>query len=164
MIILVSDTSVLIDLERGGLLEAVFSCGLTLVVPDALYQKELETENGPYLKSLGLGVVALTPAEVSLAQQLKIQRKALSLPDCFALCCSMRPNHVLLSGDKALRNEGKNQGCQVYGVLWLLDQMAASGAVETSTLFTGLNAITAHSRTRLPIAEVKIRLQAWDPN
>lgn len=34
MIVLVSDTSVLIDLERGGLLEAAFSCGLTMVVPD----------------------------------------------------------------------------------------------------------------------------------
>ena len=27
MIVLVSDTSVLIDLERGGLLEAAFACG-----------------------------------------------------------------------------------------------------------------------------------------
>ncbi len=27
MIVLVSDTSVLIDLERGGLLEAEFACG-----------------------------------------------------------------------------------------------------------------------------------------
>ncbi len=76
----------------------------------------------------------------------------------------MRPNHVLLSGDKALRNEAKNRGCQVYGVLWLLDQMAASGAVDTSTLFTGLSAIIAHSRTRLPTTEVNARLQAWDPN
>ncbi|MCW3618671.1 hypothetical protein K6Y76_37205, partial [Burkholderia cenocepacia] len=63
MIILVSDTSVLIDLERGGLLEAAFSCGLTMAVPDLLYERELETENGPLLRKLGLGVVALTPDE-----------------------------------------------------------------------------------------------------
>jgi hypothetical protein len=60
MIILVSDTSILIDLERGGLLEAAFSCGMTLVVPDLLYERELADENGPYLKSLGLGVVSLS--------------------------------------------------------------------------------------------------------
>lgn len=47
MITLVSDTSVLIDLERGGLLEHAFSCDLTMVVPDLLYARELETENGP---------------------------------------------------------------------------------------------------------------------
>ena len=46
MIILVSDTSILIDLERGGLLEAAFACGLTMVVPDLLYERELEPENG----------------------------------------------------------------------------------------------------------------------
>jgi len=64
MIILVSDTSVLIDLERGGLLEQAFSCGLTMVVPDLLYARELEPDNGPLLRKLGLGVVALNPDEV----------------------------------------------------------------------------------------------------
>ena len=45
MIVLVSDTSVLIDLERGGLLEVAFSCGHQLVVPDLLYVLELEPED-----------------------------------------------------------------------------------------------------------------------
>jgi hypothetical protein len=72
MIILVSDTSVLIDLERGGLLEPSFSCGLTMVVPDLLYARELEADNGPLLRHLGLGVVALVPDEVAFAQQLRV--------------------------------------------------------------------------------------------
>ena len=38
MAILVSDTSILIDLERGELLEHAFSCGLVMAVPDLLYQ------------------------------------------------------------------------------------------------------------------------------
>jgi hypothetical protein len=66
MIILVSDTSVLIDLERGGLLEVAFSLGYPMVVPDLLYERELGAENGPYLRGLGLGVVALTAEEVEL--------------------------------------------------------------------------------------------------
>ena len=41
MIVLVSDTSVLVDLERGGLLPLAFGCGLTMVVPDLLYDREL---------------------------------------------------------------------------------------------------------------------------
>ena len=41
MKILVSDTSVLIDLERGGLLEAAFGCGHPLVVPDYPYQVQV---------------------------------------------------------------------------------------------------------------------------
>ena len=78
MIILVSDTSVLVDLERGGLLEAAFSCGLAMVVPDILYERELENQTGPYLRTLGLGVLSLTPDEVALAQQIRSERRALS--------------------------------------------------------------------------------------
>jgi hypothetical protein len=36
MKVLVSDTSVLVDLERGGLLEAVFKLPVELAVPDLL--------------------------------------------------------------------------------------------------------------------------------
>ncbi len=156
MLILVSDTSILIDLERGGLLESVFTCGLTLIVPDLLYEKELEKENGPYLRALGLGVVALTPDEVALAQAVRRQKSTLSLPDCFALCCAMRPAHALVTGDKALRNEAKARGHNVYGLLWLLDQIAASNSVDMSLLHTGLGRIAAHPRCRLP-ANLKFR-------
>jgi predicted nucleic acid-binding protein len=105
MIILVSDTSVLIDLERGGLLEPAFSCGLTMVVPDLLYARELEADNGPLLRRLGLGVVALVPDEVAFAQQLRKLQPGLSLPDCFALSCARRPGYALVTGDKLLRAE-----------------------------------------------------------
>lgn len=161
MIILVSDTSVLIDLERGGLLEASFSCGLTMVVPDLLYQRELESDNGPLLKRLGLGVVALDPDEVTFAQQLRRLRPGLSLPDCFALSCARRPDHALVSGDKLLRTEAQSHHCLVYGLLWVLDQMAASGRVGTAMLHEGLTRIWNHPRCRLPQGEVRARLQRW---
>lgn len=163
MIILVSDTSVLIDLERGGLLEQAFACGLTMVVPDLLYQRELESENGSLLRRLGLGVVALNPDEVDYAQQVRKQRPGLSLPDCFALSCARRQNHALVSGDMLLRNEAQARHCTVYGLLWVLDQMEASGRVGVATLHEGLSRIWNHPRRRLPRAEVMARLQRWSP-
>lgn len=161
MIILVSDTSILIDLERGGLLEAAFSCGFTLVVPDLLYQRELEDTNGPYLRSLGLGVVELSPSEVTTAQTIKMERQTLSLPDCFALCCAMRPSHMLVSGDKALRSEATARLGNVYGLLWLLDEIAASNMATMSQLHDGLSRIAAHQRCRLPKEEINRRLRNW---
>lgn len=161
MIILVSDTSILIDLDRGGLLEATFGCGFTMIVPDLLYERELESENGAYLRSLGLGVVSLSSEEVANAQALKSDRKALSLPDCFALSCATRPNHILLTGDKALRTEALAKDAQAFGLLWLLDQMAATGNVSPSTLHEGLVRISSHQRCRLPALEVRKRLESW---
>jgi hypothetical protein len=161
MIILVSDTSILIDLERGGLLEAAFSCGLTMVVPDLLYERELEPENGPFLRKLGLGVVALSPEEVTNAQRLKAERKNLSLPDCFALSCATRADHVLVTGDAGLRNEAITRLGKVYGLLWMLDRMAESKIVSSAQLYDGLSRIAAHPRCRLPRADVQVRLSAW---
>ena len=162
MIVLVSDTSVLIDLERGDLLEAAFTCGMTMVVPDILYERELANHNGPYLKALGLNVVALTPTELQLAQTVHTERKALSLNDCFALGCATRPDHLLVTGDKALRAEAANRGVTVAGLLWLLDQMSNLG-VAKEQLHEGLTRIAGHVRCRLPVAEVRVRLGRWAP-
>ena len=41
MRVLVSDTSILIDLERADLLRAAFSVDPEFVVPDLLYEREL---------------------------------------------------------------------------------------------------------------------------
>ncbi|MCL2590082.1 MAG: hypothetical protein FWD67_04180 [Betaproteobacteria bacterium] len=162
MIILVSDTSVLIDLERGGLLEAAFSCDLTMVVPDLLYERELAADNGPLLRRLGLGVVALTPDEVTFAQRLRKKQPGLSLPDCFALSCARRQDHALVTGDKLLRTEAQAWQCAVYGLLWILDQMEASGKTRAAMLHEGLTRISNHPRSRLPKGEVLVRLQRWN--
>lgn len=164
MIILVSDTSVLIDLERGGLLEHAFSCGLTMVVPDLLYARELESDIGPFLRNLGLGVVALNPDEVDFAQQLRRERPALSLPDCFALSCARRQDHALVSGDKILRTEARERHCAVFGLLWILDRMDTSGKVGAAMLHEGLSRIWNHPCRRLPKAEVMERLHRWAPS
>jgi hypothetical protein len=163
MIILVSDTSILIDLERGSLLETAFSCGLTMVVPDLLYERELEAENGPFLRKLGLGVVALNSQEVTYAQQLKSECKDLSLPDCFALSCATRTDHVLVTGDGGLRKQAIARLGKVYGLLWILDRMAESQMVSSAQLYDGLSRIAAHPRRRLPQAEMQMRLDAWAP-
>jgi hypothetical protein len=60
--ILVSDTSVLIDLDRGGLLEAVFVLNHGFAVPDVLYDRELQGEWGEQLRRLGLRVEEVSEA------------------------------------------------------------------------------------------------------
>lgn len=161
MLILVSDTSVLIDLERGELLEHAFSCGLIMAVPDLLYQNELEMENGLYLRELGLNVLSLSPDETEFAQSVRKVRPTLSLPDCFALSCALREGHILLTGDRNLRNEATARKAEAYGLLWLLDQMEASDEISFTLLHEGLSKIVAHPRCRLPKAEVDGRLLRW---
>jgi len=160
MAILVADTSVLIDLERAGLLQVTFSSGLVLVVPDLLYAYELEDYNGRYLREIGLVVAELTADEVAVAQDYKAAHKALSLPDCFALACAQRPNHSLATGDQNLRRVATDRGVEARGVLWLLDLLAEHG-VNPATLAQGLMAIQAHPKCMLPRDEMDARIRSW---
>lgn len=162
MAILVSDTSVLIDLDRGNLLVPAFSSGLSMVVPDLLYEDELKDTNGPYLRTLGLGVLALDPPELQLVQTIKSRRPVLSLADCFALVLALRQDHALVTGDRNLRNEAEKEKTATYGLLWLLDQLSALG-VDRTTLHQGLSGIAASVKCRLPREEVMRRLNAWAP-
>ncbi|MEN8217744.1 MAG: DUF3368 domain-containing protein [Pseudomonadota bacterium] len=107
MEILTSDTSVLIDLERGNFLEVVFRLSFEFVVPDLLYKRELRDYNGPELLALGLKIAHLDPSGMALALRYKAQEPHLSLPDSFALALAKRKNSILLAGDGKLRDMAK---------------------------------------------------------
>jgi hypothetical protein len=162
MIILVADTSVLIDLERGQLLEVALSGTDTIATPDFLYDKELAQDIGPQLMQLGLQILNLDPRELGDTQALfQTTQGALSLPDCAAYVAARRTDHHLLSGDGALRKHADDTGVPCNGVLWLLDRLLSTGATTDAILHAGLSRIVAHARCRLPKAETNRRLRDW---
>ena len=109
MRILVSDTSVLIDFERGGFLDCCFKLPFEFAVPDLLYTRELEAFGGPALVARGLLVQELTGEEVTVAQNARTARPKLSLPDAFAYALASTRGWTLLTGDGELRTLAKAQ-------------------------------------------------------
>ena len=161
MHVLVSDTSVLVDLERGSLLEASFRLPFRFVVPDLLYERELKNYGGEELRRLGLVVEELDGDGVSRAIAYRRRAPALSLPDCFALVLAQTRCWVLLSGDGALRQFADDEAVECHGVLWLLDQMHAADVVSIWQLHDGLTAMAKHPRCRLPKSEIRRRLTSY---
>src|SRR5262245_34190402 len=98
MRVLVSDTSVLIDLERSDLMRAAFSLDAEFVVPDLLYERELRDNGGPDLLALGLRVESLDESEVERAQGYRSTHPRLALPDSFALTLAKHRRWLLLTG------------------------------------------------------------------
>jgi hypothetical protein len=158
--VLVSDTSVLIDLERGDLLEATFQLDWEFAVPDLLYKRELRDFNGPALRQLGLRVESLDGEGVRAAIDYRRTAPALSLADSFALVLAKINNWTLLAGDGALRSLAASEGLDYHGVLWVLDQLLQSG-FAAGTLHRALTAIAGHPRCRLPVREVRERLDRY---
>ncbi len=161
MPILVSDTSIVIELGRGQFFEAVFASGMTLVVPNLLYEAELVQENGPYLRALGLGVLSLDGEEMEVVQLLQGTHRALSSADRAAWVCARRPDHWLLTGDGKLRAAAEKDNITVRGALWILDHLEAAGKISMSALHSGLSQIAADPRCWLPKHEITLRLEKW---
>ena len=161
MSILVSDTSVIIDLERGGLLEAAFKLPYGFAVPDALYRNEMASYGGEQLLALGLKVETLTPEELTTAARHKQARARLSVPDVYAFALAFHRGWTLLAGDGELRNLAIAEKLAMHGVLWVLDECEKHAVMAETQLFTGLTAIAAHPRCRLPRKDIEERFERW---
>jgi len=159
--ILVSDTSVLIDLDRGILVEATFRLPFEFTIPDLLYERELREHGGPEFVRMGLRVEELDGEGVARALGYLRKRRALSLPDSFALALAKINAWTLLSGDRELRELAEEEEVRCHGVLWLLDQMLEHSAVDRDELRAALGRIAAHPRCRLPKPEIRKRLLAY---
>lgn len=164
MSILVSDTSILIDLERAGLLEEMFLLPYDFAVPDLLYENELAGELGDRLVGLGLRVEVLTPTELTRAIVVKRQHARLSAPDTFAFALAESRGWGLLTGDGTLRALAATKEVEMHGVLWVFDQLADGNHVGPDRLHGGLTTLSAHPRCRLPTAEVRHRLARFLPS
>jgi hypothetical protein len=161
MRVLVSDTSVLIDLERSGLLEAAFRLSWEFAVPDLLYKRELRDHNGPDLLRLGLRIEALDPEAVRLALDYQRRVPALSLPDTFAITLAKVNGWILLAGDGELRRLAAAEQIDHHGVLWVFDQLLDQGQAAACILHAALTALAAHPRCRLPMRDIRERLERW---
>ena len=148
----------LVDLERGALLEAAFNLPFQLTVPDLLYERELKDHGGTELMALGLSVSELTDETLQLAVSYTRSNKELSLPDCFALALAKTNNWTLLTGDARLRRKASGEQIACHGVLWIFDRMMEHNVLDIPLLRSGLQAIANHPRCRLPRAEIKRRL------
>ncbi|MDD9989762.1 MAG: hypothetical protein OXQ31_26075 [Spirochaetaceae bacterium] len=150
----------LIDLDRGSLVEAVFGLPVEFVVPDLLYERELRQHGGEELRELGLRVEGLEDGSgVVRALGYRGLEPALSLVDSFALALAVENRWTLLTGDRVLRHLARSEDVDCHGLLWVLDLMVEARVVDRRTLYSGLEAIGDHPRCRLPRAEVNKRLQ-----
>ncbi|MFZ5665768.1 MAG: hypothetical protein ACOY7L_11150 [Pseudomonadota bacterium] len=158
---LVSDTSVIIDLDRGDLLEAAFKLDDSLVVPDLLFERELDAEFGQRLRSLGVVIESLEGSEVRRAAQLGRADRRLSVADTFAFALAQGRKWTLLTGDGVLRSVAEAEGVAVHGVLWIIDRIEAADVYDATTLQECLTKTVSPPRCRLPRREVELRLRRY---
>ena len=162
MKVIVSDTSVIIDLCKVQLIEPAFSLPYEFVVPDVMFQDEFldlsNYEPGDLLAS-GLAVAVLSGEAVGMAVDYGAAFKRLSTNDQFALALAKTTDEsILLTGDKALRNAATSLAVEARGLLWLCDEMEEHRTVEAKRLGEALVALDEDELVRLPRAELRKRI------
>lgn len=161
MDVLVSDTSVVIDLERALLLEHVFGLPYRFVVPDALYDKEIRDYGGERLLALGLQVRPLSGEQLTEAQRLRSLERRISIHDSYALTLAKAEAAILLAGDAAMRRLAEAEEVRCHGVLWVFDRLEEHQVVNAAALHAGLSRVVAHPRCWLPRDMVDQRLRRY---
>jgi hypothetical protein len=161
-LVLVSDTSVLIDLQRGQLLEPALRLPYDFAVPDLLFERELRSWDSAFLRQR-LMILSLDGDGVGLAAAFRRADARLSLPDAFALALAKIGRHTLLTGDAALRAMAETEKVECHGVLWILGEIETCGLATPEGLYAALTTLSEHPRCRLPRTEVRKRLERWKP-
>ena len=162
MKILVSDSSVLIELSKRELLDRMFELHFQFAVPDLLFEEEL-IDLGRYsrrdLLGLGLQVEALDPDGVAAAMSYQSRRPALSLVDSFALALANLRGWELLTEDRGMRSFAQSEGIPHHDVLWVIDHMTAAGILPAAQVIIALDAMRDDPRCPVPKQELTLRIR-----
>ena len=159
--IIVSDTSVLIDLERAELWPATLGLAHDFVVPDLLYERELKDYGGAALIELGLRVEVLSGEEVEASHIIRRERLRLSAVDAAALSLAELRHWMLLTGDGLMRQQATSRGVDCHGTLWVFDQIEQAAILTLPALSDCLQRLHDHPRCRLPSAQINQRLARY---
>ena len=140
--LIVSDPSLLIDLEDVGLLFVMLELPYRFVIPlPVRYSEMLEftVQDWQRLEARGLETIDLSPEQVLEAWRIGQENPDIPPSDCFSLVTVGHHNDgMLLTADQRLCRVASEAGVQVRGALWIIDQLERFGVCRAQQLVPAL--------------------------
>jgi len=122
---------------------------------------ELQSLNGGRLLELGLRLLELDEDGIEEVLALGQKYRGPKRADLASLVNCKREGVSLLTGDASLRKAAENEGVEVHGLIWILDQLVQMGCLAKKQAALSLGKIVA-ANDRLPKGEIRHRLRIWD--
>jgi hypothetical protein len=157
MKLLISDSNIFIDMEVGGLIEAMFGLPEKFGVPNILYAEEL-SEHHPQLPAYGLLIMTLDESTVEESQRLRQVYRRASQNDLFALALAKQERCPLVTGDGKLRDAADQEGVEIKGTLWLVERIVEESIISLETASDAYERMRRDGR-RLPWGDVDRQLE-----
>ncbi|MBU4260401.1 MAG: hypothetical protein KKC76_00785 [Proteobacteria bacterium] len=163
MIFLVNDANILIDLLKIDLLDTFFHLEYDFQVTDMAFAEILEGNAAvlfPFLEKGLLAKQGFSFEELLQIQLLEVENPFLSIADCSCLYLSRKISATLLTGDAALRRTAEQNNIVVHGILWVLDEIIATGLISEKEARGKLIQLM-ELNSRLPTGECQKRIKFW---
>ena len=148
MQLLISDSNILIDMEVSQLTKQMFDLPYTFAIPDILYYEELEEEHSCLL-DYGMEVLELSSKTIKDMEIMVPKYPKASRNDLFALALAKQEICPLVTGDNALRKACEKENIELYGTIWIIDQLIQHGIIDKMAAKTAYMKMKKNKR-RLP--------------
>lgn len=160
-ILIINDANVLIDIEVSGLTTLVFELEYRFAVADILYQEEIEPFTSEF-KGTELEAIAFDEETNSLLlEKVELYKEtALSRNDISALVLALSNECILLTGEKLLRATAEDEGLEVHGILWLIEELFKSDLVSIEEVEVAYKKMEDEG-SRLPKKEIEKQLKKF---
>ncbi|MEX2523724.1 MAG: PIN domain-containing protein [Gammaproteobacteria bacterium] len=157
--LLISDANILIDLEVGKLIDAMFQLPYEYAVPDLLFEQELNYQRD-YLLDKGLQLLELQDKAISRMLELGQYYKGVSHIDLSALALAEQEHVSLLTGDRKLRQVCDRVNIEVHGTVWIIGKMLECEVITVTDAENSYNGME-EAGSFLPWDEVKDQLKRY---
>lgn len=152
--ILLADANIIIDMECVGAIEILARIAPCHVLDVVL--EECDHESQPDLvrnvRNSGITVVETTNSLVEDAAKRRSGK--ISTTDMMHICYAQEHGHVVLAGDRPLRERCAEEGVMVRGSIWIVEEAYRLALVERIELCRWLKVWPIVGR-RLPIEELR---------
>jgi predicted nucleic acid-binding protein len=153
--IVINDTSCLVDLRKGGLIEPMLALPFRFVVTYNVRASELldfGAAEWERLEALGMETIDAPGEQVAEAGVVMATHRKLSFEDSLNFVVA-RANQlsILLTGDRALRIAAERSGVEVHGILWIVEQLLEHRLADRSDLVAALERWRADPTVFVPV-------------
>lgn len=163
MKVVVEDANVLLDLVNGEVLAVRLGCGYEHCTTHLVWNEVSETSQRsaaqPFVDS---GVIALADLPATAwSEVVEFSTTAgVSISDASVWWLAKTEKAILLTGDSKLRKGARDDGVEVRGMLWVVDELVNLKRVAVSAAAAALEKMIAQGAF-LPASECEQRIKKW---
>ncbi|WP_041245617.1 PIN domain-containing protein [Geotalea uraniireducens] len=152
--ILLADTSILIDLEYVGGIEVLPQLAPCEVLDVVLVECEHGDQPDLVQKIIRSGITVIETSFELAERATAMRRRGVSTNDMMTVCYAQEHDRVVLAGDRSLRERCEEEGVDFRGSIWIVQEAHRLGLVNAVELLRWLSVWPTVGR-RLPPEEIE---------